>query len=62
MYIIEPPPMSPIKLHIEIPISEMSGEDLALRIAQIKMATYNLPKAIMSARIKDRIIAALRSE
>lgn len=75
MYIIETPPMSPIKLHIEIPISEMSEEDLALRIAQIKMATYNLPKAIinkfvgvvrnlpkMSARIKDQIIAALRSE
>ena len=75
MYIIETPSMSPIKLHIEIPIGEMSEEDLALKIAQIKMAAYNLPKAVIdkllrtvrnlpkiSARIKDQIISALRKE
>lgn len=75
MYIIETPPMSPIKLHIEIPIVEVSEEDLALKIAQIKMATYNLPKAAidklvgiirnlpkMSSRIRDQVIAALRKE
>ena len=75
MYIIETPPVSPIKRHIEIPIIEVSEEDLALKIAQIKMATYNLPKAVidklvgvvrnlpkMSARIRDQVIAAIRKE
>lgn len=74
-YIIETPPMSPIKLHIEIPITEISEEDLALKIAEIKMATYNLPQVVkdkligklqslpkMSARIKEQIIAALRKK
>ena len=75
MYIIETPPLSPIKLHIEIPIAEMSEEDLALKIAEIKMATYNLPKAVIdklvgilrslpkiSTQIKEQIITVLKKE
>jgi hypothetical protein len=42
-YVIETPPLSPIKLQLEIPICEMTGEDILLKIAEIKARTIGLP-------------------
>jgi len=42
-YVIETPPFSPIKLQLEIPICEMTEEDVLLKIAEMKARTTGLP-------------------
>jgi hypothetical protein len=46
-YVIETPPFSPVKLQLEIPIAEMSEEDVLLKIAEIKARTINLPRNLI---------------
>ena len=46
-YVIEAPPGSPIKLQVEIPIGEISDEDILLKIAEIKMKIGPLPQIII---------------
>lgn len=47
-YIIELPPGSPIKLRIEIPIGEISEEDILLKMAEIKTKVQVLPRYLVS--------------
>jgi hypothetical protein len=46
-YVIETPPLSPIKLQLEIPIGEMTEEDLLLKIAEIKARTVGIPAYVI---------------
>lgn len=47
-YIIELPPGSPFKLRIEIPIGEISEEDILLKMAEIEMKVQVLPRYLVS--------------
>lgn len=47
-YIIELPPSSPIKLRIEIPIGEISEEDIFLKMAEIKTKIQSLPRYLIA--------------
>jgi hypothetical protein len=46
-YVIETPPLSPVKLQLEIPIGEMSEEDVLLKIAEIKARAIGLPSDLI---------------
>ena len=50
-YIIDTPPLSPIKCRIEIPIGQLSEEDLELKIAEIQMKLSNVPYEVKTAFI-----------
>ena len=47
-YIIEVPPGSPFKFHVELPIGEISEEDLFLKIAEIKAKAQILPLCVVN--------------
>jgi len=53
-YIIETPPVSPIKLRVEIPIGEIAEEDIYLKIAEIKAKVQNLPPYLV-AQLKSSL-------
>ncbi len=47
-YVIETPPLSPVKLHLEIPIGEMTDEEIRLKIEEIKAKTEKLPSYVIN--------------
>ena len=72
-YIIDVPPLSPVKCRIEIPIGELSNEDLELKIAEIQMKLSNVSYEVRTAfinaiskiseiprKIRDKIISAIK--
>jgi hypothetical protein len=74
-YVIETPPASPIKLHVEIPIGEIAEEDIYLKIAEIKAKVQTLPfylvaelkKSLKSLpkiprHVKELLLRTLQSE
>jgi len=72
-FIIDTPPLSPVKFRIEIPIGELSNEEIDLKIAEIKMNLLNVPFEVKKAfintisniseipkRIREKIISAIK--
>ena len=53
-YVIETPSVLPIKFQIEIPVGEMSEDDLLLKVAELKSKTAKLPHAVVS-QVKEAI-------